>query len=47
MVHTLVGLAIGDALGTPFETQHFTSGILTTWSGEYLGSDLTLPANRG
>jgi ADP-ribosylglycohydrolase len=38
MVHTLVGLAIGDALGTPFETQHFTSGILSAWSGEYLGS---------
>lgn len=38
MTHVLVGLAIGDALGAPFETQHFTSTLLAGWCGEYLGS---------
>lgn len=38
MSNTLVGLAVGDALGAPFETQHFTSTALAGWSGQYLGS---------
>lgn len=32
---TLTGLAIGDALGMPFEMDHFTSERLMGWNGDY------------
>lgn len=35
---TLTGLAVGDALGMPFETQHFLSDQLLSWDGETFGS---------
>lgn len=33
---TLTGLAIGDALGMPFETLHFTSSVLGSWDGDFM-----------
>jgi ADP-ribosylglycohydrolase len=35
---TLTGLAVGDALGLPFETHHFMSAELAKWDGSYLAS---------
>jgi ADP-ribosylglycohydrolase len=35
---TLTGLAIGDALGVPFETHHFTSQTLMDWGGNFVDS---------
>lgn len=31
----LLGLAVGDALGGPFETKHFTSPELASWDGSF------------
>lgn len=33
---TLTGLAIGDALGMPFETLHWTSSALGSWDGSFM-----------
>lgn len=33
---TLTGLAIGDALGMPFETLHWTSSVLGSWDGSFM-----------
>lgn len=33
---TLAGLAIGDSLGMPFETLHFTASALLDWDGSFL-----------
>lgn len=35
---TLTGLAIGDALGVPYETHHFTSQALMDWDGSFKDS---------
>lgn len=35
---TLTGLAIGDALGVPFETLHFMSAKLAEWDGRFVAS---------
>jgi len=32
---TLTGLAVGDSLGMPFETHHFTSEALLAWDGTF------------
>src|SRR5690349_7550464 len=32
---TLTGLAIGDSLGMPFETHHFSSAALGDWDGAF------------
>lgn len=37
-VATLTGLAVGDALGMPFETMGFYSEALTSWDGEFQDS---------
>lgn len=34
-IATLTGLAIGDSLGMPFETHHFTSNTLMLWEGGF------------
>jgi ADP-ribosylglycohydrolase len=36
---TLTGLAVGDALGMPFETNHFSSRRLNQWDGSFQASD--------
>ena len=35
---TLTGLAVGDALGVPFETHHFMSTELAKWDGSFVAS---------
>lgn len=35
---TLTGLAVGDALGMPFETKHFLSEALLNWDGSFQAS---------
>ena len=35
---TLTGLAVGDALGMPFETDHFSSKRLAAWDGSFQAS---------
>lgn len=35
---TLTGLAVGDAIGLPFETHHFMSAELQKWEGDYVSS---------
>lgn len=35
---TLTGQAVGDALGMPFETQHFSSARLMQWDGSFQAS---------
>ena len=43
---TLTGLAIGDALGMPFETHHFSSEALLDWDGTFQsGATNTLQPN--
>jgi len=43
---TLTGLAVGDSLGGPFETHHFSSEALLDWDGSFRSWDInTLQPN--
>lgn len=42
---TLTGLAVGDALGMPFEMMASTASSLTSWRGDYQDSLSTITAN--